>query len=357
MLVAGPETKSSFMLRAFCAALTVLALATAGCGGFMARRIAQSPNTYPRWFASSPRVQLGFDPQLFTNFTGRFVEVGPPTARLRHSIVEPADYHLRSSATNWIARGHPRSAFSFHTAMPGRSNAWTTSPRGTVLLLHGYGESQFAMAPWALRLAEEGWRCVLVDLRGHGKSTGRRIYFGLRETHDLSQLLDVLARDGELTPDLAVIGHSYGAALALRWKVVEPRLGSIVVMAPYPVLSNVVMNIHQDYAGWLPRGLVKAGLRELPPVLKVDPTELDPATVLARTPMVALFVAGGADRIAPVADVSRLYAAAGPASKWVVVPQAAHEALPYFFDELVPPVLEWLEDGGRKTEGGGQKAE
>ena len=74
------------------------------------------------------------------------------------------------------------------------------------------------MAPWAVRLAEDGWRCVLVDLRGHGKTNGRRIYFGVQEARDLGQLLDRLARDGELAGPVAVVGESYGAALALRWK-------------------------------------------------------------------------------------------------------------------------------------------
>ena len=342
-----------------CAELIVLvpALATAGCGSFVARKIAQSPNTYPRWFAPTPRVQLAFDPNLLTNFAARFAEVGPPSARLRYRIVGPADYQLKFSSTNWLEHGHPHSRFHFDTTLPGQSNAWTASPRGTVVLLHGYGEGQFAMAPWALRLAEEGWRCLQVDLRGHGKSTGRRIYFGVQETHDLSQLLDVLAQGGEVAPPVAVLGHSYGAALALRWKAVEPRIGSVVAIAPYAVLSNAVLNIQHDHASWLPRGLVKAGLRQLPPVLKVEPAELDTATVLARSPVVALFVAGSADRIAPAADVSRLYAEARPGSRLVVVPRATHEAVPYFFNELVPPVLMWLNAGEGKAEVTGQKSE
>ena len=212
--------------------LLVVALTTAGCGNFFARRIAQSPNTYPRWFAPAARVQLGFDPYLLTNFTARFAEVGPPSARLRYRVVEPADFQLKFSATNWIARRQPHFTFQFASTLPGQSNAWTASPRGTVLLLHGYGDGQFAMAPWALRLAEEGWRCVLVDLRGHGKSTGRRIYFGTQETQDLSRLLDVLARDGRADAPRAVVGHSYGGVLALRWKTVEPRIGNGVAMAP-----------------------------------------------------------------------------------------------------------------------------
>src|SRR5437870_5320148 len=151
------------MRRNSCAALTALclALATAGCGSFVARRIAQAPNTYPRWFAPAPRVQLAFDPSLLTNVPARSADVGPPPARLRYRVVEPADYQLEFSATNRIKRGHLHFEVRFASIMPGQSNTWTASPRGTVILLHGYGDSQFVMAPWALRLAEEGWRCVL----------------------------------------------------------------------------------------------------------------------------------------------------------------------------------------------------
>jgi pimeloyl-ACP methyl ester carboxylesterase len=342
------------MRRRFITALPllVIALTTAGCGTYLARRIAQSPNTYPQWFAPAARVQLGFDPNLLTNFTCHFADVGPPSARLRFRIVEPADFHLKFSATNWMVRGQPHFAFKFGSSLPGQSNAWTGSPRGTVMLLHGYGDGQFAMAPWALRLAEEGWRCVLVDLRGHGKSTGRRIYFGSQETQDLSRLLDVLAREGWGDRPVEVVGHSYGGVLALRWKTVEPRIGNVVAMAPYAVLSNVVLNIHDQYAGWLPRGVVKAGLRKLPRILKVEPAELDTATVLARSPVAALFAVGTEDRIAPTAGVRSLYTEAAPGSELVVVPQATHEALPYFFNELVPPVLRWLKFGERTVEVG-----
>lgn len=328
--------------------LLLLALATTGCGGFVARRMAQAPNSYPQWFGSLARVELAFDQNFLTNFPVRFADVGPPSARLQYRIVEPADYHLHVSSTNRLKHGRQHFTFNFQTTLPGQSNAWTAAPRGTVVLLHGYGLAQFAMAPWAMRLAEDGWRCVLVDLRGHGKSTGRRIYFGVQETLDLSQLLDALAREGQLAEPITAIGESYGAALALRWKGIDPRIGRVVAIAPYPVLSNAVLNICHDYAKWLPAGLVRAGLRKLPAVLQVAPDQLDPTTALAQRPVPALFVAGANDTIASLTDVQRLFALAAPGSEWVVVPHATHEALPYYFNELVPPVLTWLNGNERK---------
>jgi cephalosporin-C deacetylase-like acetyl esterase len=320
----------------------ILIFSATGCGSFVARRMAQAPNTYPTWFAPKARVALVFSDKFLTNFPARFIDVGPPPAQMRYRVVNPADYHVEVSPTNWFERGQQHFKFSFKATVPGETNAWTASPRGTVILLHGYGLGQFAMSPWALRLAEEGWRCVLVDLRGHGKSTGEQIYYGVKEARDLSELLDALETHGSLSLPVSVLGESYGAALALRWKTADPRVGRVVAIAPYGVLSNAVMNVCHEYARWLPRWLVNAGLRKLPSVLSIEPSELDTTTLLKRNPVMALFVAGTEDKIAPPAVVRELYNEAATGSEWVEVTNATHEALPYYFSDLVPPVLEWL---------------
>lgn len=323
--------------------LILLAGQTTGCGSFVARRITQAPNTYPTWFAPTAPVTLAFAPKFLTNFPKRYVTVGPPAATLCYRVIEPADYRLSVTASNWMEGDRPQFEFRFQATVPAPTNAWTTAPRGTVLLLHGYGLAQFSLAPWALRLAEDGWRCVLVDLRGHGKSTGKQIFFGLQETNDLSQLLDQLAMSGPVARPVAAMGESYGAALALRWATVEPRLQTVVALAPYNSLSNAVLNICHDYADWLPTGFAKAGLRQLPAGLGVSAAELDMATVLRRHPVRALFVAGTEDTIAPAADVLALRELGAPGSRLLVVPAATHEALTYYFDELTGPVLEWLD--------------
>jgi pimeloyl-ACP methyl ester carboxylesterase len=331
----------------------VLVWSTAGCGSFMARRMAQAPNSYPRWLAPEGPVAVEFSPKMLTNFPRQYIDVGPPPARLCYRVIDPADYRMTVTSTNWMERGRKQYAFTFHAEVPGPVNAWSPAPRGTVVLLHGYGLAQFAMAPWALRLAQDGWRCVLVDLRGHGRSTGKRIYYGTRETHDLSQLLDRLAEDGQLKEPVAAFGESYGAALALRWKTVEPRVRTVVAITPYAGLSNAVLNLCHEYAGWVPRTFLRAGMKKLPSVLEVPAEELDTTTELVRSPVTALFVAAAEDKITPVADVKQLQALAAPGSKLIVVPEATHEAVTYFFADLAPPVLAWLagESGQGKAAG------
>jgi dienelactone hydrolase len=319
----------------------LLPFLVAGCGTFVAHRMVQAPNTYPSWLAPSAPVLLAFNAQLLTNSPAQFAEVGPPSARLRYRVVEPADYHLNIITTNWVERGELRHQFTFQAGSP-QTNTWTAAPRGTVILLHGYGLAEFSMVPWAWRLAQEGWRCVLVDLRGHGKSTGKIIYFGLQESRDMSQLLDVLANRGRLAAPVAVIGESYGAALALRWKTTDPRVGRVVAIAPYGVLSNAVMNICHDYAGLLPRSVIRSGLEQLPVVLGVQAADLDTTTILAQHPVTALFVSATGDNVIPPADVRTLFEEALPDSELIIVSGATHETVTYHFNELVPPVLAWL---------------
>jgi hypothetical protein len=57
-------------------------------------------------------------------------------------------------------------------------------------------------------------------------------------------------------------------------------------------------------------------------------------------------VAGAKDKITPAADVEQLHALAASGSELIVVPDATHEAVTYFFAELVPPVLTWLSGAG-----------
>lgn len=324
--------------------LAIMALNLAGCGTFVAHSIARAPNRYPSWFGAEAPVTLAFSPKMLTNFVTHFIDVGPPSARLCYRIIDPADYHFTVSSTNWLEDGEKQYEFRFHAVVPGPTNQWTATPRGTVVLLHGYGVAQFSMLPWAFRLAEDGWRCVLVDLRGHGESTGKRIFFTVEETNDLNQLLVALARDKELAEPVATMGESYGAVLALRWKTVNPDIQSVVAIAPYASLSNAVLNIRSDYASLVPKFMVKEGMERLPSILQIQADEFDTTTVLRRKPVKALFIAGGEDKISPPQEVEKVRALASPGSKFIVVPDATHEALTYYFKELTPAVLSWLDN-------------
>lgn len=322
-------------------ALGLVLLAGAGCERLAAQRLATAPNRYPRWLAPGGHTFLNFPDAFITNFPLQTLRVGPPPAQLRYRVVPPADYQVSVTRSNGFAHGKPRDSFHFTGNFPPPTTATTPPPRGVALVLHGYGGDSTLMLPLALRLAQEGWLCVVPDLRGHGQSTGKRITFGVVETQDLSALLAALGAAASNAPVVAV-GHSYGAALALRWRAVEPRVRRVVALASYADLTAAGLNIRQEYSPWFPESLSRAAFAGLPALLGVGPPDLDPVTVLQRSPAPALFIVGMEDRITPPLHSSRLRTLAGPGSEVRYIPGANHETVPYFFDPVLTATADWL---------------
>jgi len=200
------------------------------------------------------------------------------------------------------------------------------------------------MAPWGFFLAEQGYRCVLVDLRGHGRSGGRQIHFGPVESRDMAELLTGLARLGHISGPVGVLGDSYGAAIALRWAADDPHVRTVVAMAPYARLSTAMEGIRKTYARWVPATWVQAAAKELPGLLAERGDALDTTSIAGRIRVPVLFVAGGRDVVAPVGDVRELQRSVVADSKVVVLDEAIHESLPYDFQRLGPVVREWFEE-------------
>ena len=87
-------------------------------------------------------------------------------------------------------------------------SAATIGSGPTVMLLHGWGGSAADMMPTATALARAGYRSVVFDMPGHGRSPGREsslVQF-LRAMRAVARTLG--------TPDF-VIGHSFGGAAAV----------------------------------------------------------------------------------------------------------------------------------------------
>ncbi|MDG2335859.1 MAG: alpha/beta hydrolase [Myxococcota bacterium] len=61
-------------------------------------------------------------------------------------------------------------AFKSPDGLTLRAEAWGNVNDEPVLLLHGGGQTRHAWAATAATLADEGWRAISLDLRGHGES-------------------------------------------------------------------------------------------------------------------------------------------------------------------------------------------
>ena len=333
-------------------ALAVVAGLLAGCtpGGILAGRILRSPNRYPEWVAPEARLYLDFNPRIVEGLPRRTFDapgVAPlaaDPARLSYRIVPPAQYHLVARVTHSLERGRPKPEYHFDRTIPAPPHPAPASPRGTVFLLHGYGLSQGSMLPWAFWCGDLGWNSVLVDLRGHGRSTGRRISFGPAEVQELQSLLRHLERDGALPRPILVLGVSYGGALALRWAASSPDIHSAIAIAPYPRLGPAAEHIRADFAPAVPAFLVRQAIDVLPRRLGVPPEDLDTLDALRMRRPKALLLASDADVIAPPRDAEELQVACLDGSRLAVVHGPPHEELQFRLDLLGAHVRRWLMD-------------
>jgi len=240
-------------------------------------------------------------------------------------------------------RAHYRFKFGIEfSQFPPRPKLETNNIRGTIFLLHGYAGDKNFMLGWGLALAQAGYRTVLVDLRGHGHSTGDRIYFGGIERTDLTQCVDSLVQRRACDGRVAVLGISYGAVLALQWAAIDPRLESVVAISPYSDAGTAVKAFLKFKAplmpGWMQRKMAGTIVSDL----TARWPDLTTETAVRGITRPILFVRGERDKLCSKAFLSNLRSAAPHGSEAMVVQNANHLDAGLCVNQLEGPVTNWF---------------
>ncbi|MGH2467720.1 MAG: lysophospholipase [Candidatus Limnocylindrales bacterium] len=125
--------------------------------------------------------------------------------------------------------------------------AWL--PDGTVLasvaVVHGFGDHAGRYLPLVEALVPAGFAVQALDLRGHGRSPGRRGHIDAWRQYrdDVVALLEVVHASNAVEP-LFLYGHSLGGVIALelglrRGEELRARLGLGGVVASAPALAPI----------------------------------------------------------------------------------------------------------------------
>ncbi len=171
----------------------------------------------------------------------------------------------------------------------------TADARGTLLWVHGYAEHSGRYVSAIEHFHQAGWHSVVWDLRGHGRSTGRRGYISDLEEY----LIDLTAVwthwRGRVPSPVVLIGHSLGGLIVLRYRQKYASLWkplATIVSAPLIQLKVEVPAWKRFLAGiaarFLPTMSLPSGLK--PEDLTHDRVE---AEAYARDPMVFRIATAG----------------------------------------------------------------
>lgn len=361
------------------AAATMLAASLAGvllagCAGWVTERIVAPPRSAAQlaWTKRTlERAEIPFE---------RLKRRKAPD--IAYAVFEPGDYSLRYrtfSFTNdtWSALVDWRAPTA---RQPAR--------HGTVVLVHGWSMDAGMMLPWAVAFAQRGFRTVVVELRGHGRSQAGRMGYGKREADDVLAVVAHLRRKNRLAEPLHLFGISYGAVTvlhtaarmavaaggqpaedvaraagddarkaAVRAATPAPPV-AVVAVEPFANAADAIRGMHQfattslrgGWRHWLVRNsarmlvgpaTMEAAIANASRRLQLDLAELDTSMALAGTTTCPLLVHGRIDTVIPHQS-SRMLAAAHPEAQLVELPQDGHFSTAGRIDLLADPVANWF---------------
>lgn len=162
------------------------------------------------------------------------------------------------------------------------AQAWAPpAPRGAIVLVHGLAEHGGRYAWLAGRAAQQGFALTAVDLRGHGRSPGERMWV---ERFD-DYLLDVDALWAQAGTRFAglprfLMGHSMGGAIVLAWAAQRRPAAAGVVLSSAALkiggdVSRLLIALAPLLSRWAPR---------------LRGTRIDPALISRDAAAVAAYV-------------------------------------------------------------------
>ncbi len=224
----------------------LLLVALTGCNSIVAKDLVTPQNI------DSPRRGQDAPPDVLAEhhvYRQLRVEVGPPSASLSVWIVDPIPLPVTISLDS-DAHDHPQVRLVYapqtrpSTQPAALANRLAPAPKGTLFLLHGLGDNKeyFPYEFYSYVLAGQGYRVIMVDSRGHGRSTGDYLSYGARESHDLVQVHDEHQRQNLIVGNVGVLGISYGASVGICWAAIDPRVRAVVALEPFSSLRDATVD-------------------------------------------------------------------------------------------------------------------
>lgn len=111
--------------------------------------------------------------------------------------------------------------------------------KGTILLIHGIRGNRNFFDKISTKLNKEGYNTFALDLRAHGESEGQYCTFGAHEKYDISQAIDQLKDQYNISDMIGVWGQSLGGSIAIQAMAIDNRIKFGVIESTFSSYETI----------------------------------------------------------------------------------------------------------------------
>jgi len=225
------------------------------------------------------------------------------------------------------AMGVPQEDVEFASADGTPIRGWWVrhpNPKGVAVLIHGYLMNRSELTPLAARLHAFGWASLIIDLRAHGKSGGKKSSLGVHERHDVAAAANG-ARAAYPDAKVVLIGSSMGAAAGAFALADDPGVADgIVLDSGFSRLPDAVLGWWYFVGGQPLRALLWPTVPLAAPFVGFNPYKVDVGKALESVKVPVLIIHGDADTLAHPDQARRNQSKAGDHGETVWFEHCGH---------------------------------
>ena len=199
-------------------------------------------------------------------------------------------------------------------------------PLPAIIICHGVGANKSDFTELAVQLMKRGYFVLLFDFRDHGESGGSRTSLGYLEQKDVFAAIDYLKTRREIDKNrIGIFGFSMGGASAILAAARTGAFAAVVADSAFTSLRDQARDAITGFYHLPSFPFLHLAVLGYEIYFQTRVNNISPVSVIERiSPKPVLIIAGDGDRMIPVDNGRKLFAASKEPKELWIIPGAGH---------------------------------